>query len=99
MSAGNDESFKLDSVTMNAVVLKESNGPTPFSATLSQVPMPLMKPVEALVRVHCAALNRREVWMEKGVASISFVHFVITARGEFTLTILQWPVPGPVSHW
>jgi zinc-binding alcohol dehydrogenase/oxidoreductase len=47
---------------MKALVLQHKNR----AAEVLEVPMPVAGPGEALVRVHAAALNHRDVWIQEG---------------------------------
>jgi zinc-binding alcohol dehydrogenase/oxidoreductase len=47
---------------MKALVLQDKHR----AAEVLEVPMPVAGPGEALVRVHAAALNHRDVWIQKG---------------------------------
>jgi zinc-binding alcohol dehydrogenase/oxidoreductase len=47
---------------MKALVLQDKNR----AAEVLEVPMPVAGPGEAVVRVHAAALNHRDVWIQKG---------------------------------
>jgi zinc-binding alcohol dehydrogenase/oxidoreductase len=47
---------------MKALVLQHKNR----AAEVLEVPMPVAGPGEAVVRVHAAALNHRDVWIQKG---------------------------------
>jgi NADPH:quinone reductase-like Zn-dependent oxidoreductase len=47
---------------MKALVLQDNNR----AAEVLEVPMPVAGPGEAVVRVHAAALNHRDVWIQKG---------------------------------
>jgi zinc-binding alcohol dehydrogenase/oxidoreductase len=47
---------------MKALVLQHKNS----AAEVLEVPMPVAGPGEAVVRVHAAALNHRDVWIQKG---------------------------------
>ncbi len=47
---------------MKALVIKEKNAPL----TLQEVPDLTAGPGEAIVKVYAAALNHRDVWIQKG---------------------------------
>lgn len=47
---------------MKALVLQDKHR----AAEVLEVPMPVAGPGEAVVRVHAAALNHRDVWIQKG---------------------------------
>ncbi|MGD9697028.1 MAG: zinc-binding dehydrogenase [Thermoleophilia bacterium] len=51
---------------MNAVVLRETGGPEVLS--LSEAPDPVPGPGEVVVALRAAALNRRDVFLRKGIA-------------------------------
>jgi NADPH:quinone reductase-like Zn-dependent oxidoreductase len=88
---------------MKALVLQDKNR----AAEVLEVPMPVAGPGEAVVRVHAAALNHRDVWIQKGqYAGLKYPIVpgsdgagVVVAVGAGADAALRGGAPARVADW
>jgi zinc-binding alcohol dehydrogenase/oxidoreductase len=88
---------------MKALVLKDKNR----AAELMEVPKPVPGPEEAIVRVDAAALNHRDVWIQKGqYAGLKYPIVpgsdgagVVVSAPEAADWVGKWVIINPALNW